>query len=615
MRRMANYLPEDWIEEVRLANDIVEVINEYLPLKPSGKGFFGLCPFHSEKTPSFHVDPEKQLFHCFGCGIGGNVITYIMKIERLEFVDAVKWLAERKGISMPDSIESEKKEEIKERREILYQLQRCAARYFYTQLFNSSGKEALSYLFSRGLDYKTIKIFGLGFALDSWDSIIKFLMEQGYKQELIIESGLALENKGRVYDRFRNRIIFPIIDYRDRVIGFGGRVLDDGLPKYLNSPESPVFDKRNTLFGINLVKKLRPLDSIIVVEGYMDVITLYQFGIKNVVASLGTSLTEGQAKLLRRYAREVYIAYDGDSAGQKATLRGLDILKNAGCNVRVIRFPQGMDPDEILRIKGREYFLKLMDKSLTLVDYKLDCLSQELDLNDEEGRVNFATQAANILLDVDNVLERDVHIQRIKSLTGFKTELLYRQIELMENKRGRERVKRNVFGNNRHVEEMQNTRAGTLVASDVKAERALVWLMAQNERIAKKIVDKIAEIEFKNKIHKQIKEIVSHLLGQNKEVSPAQILTFVTDEDAAKQMVEIFELEMEYDNIDKYISDCIEELVCRELEAQRQKLMERITQMEQQNSYDSHEYKKLLEQMSILTQRVKMGQSGKEEVV
>lgn len=612
---MANYLPQDWIEEVRIANDIVEVVAEYISLKPSGKGFFGLCPFHNEKTPSFHVDPEKQLFYCFGCGVGGNVINYIMDIEKLEFVDAVKLLAERKGIPIPNTIDSKQKNEMQEDSESLYELQQSAAKYFYSQLFNSSGKEALSYLLSRGLDYKTIKTFGLGYALNSWNSIIDFLRRQGYGQDLIIKSGLAIENKGRVYDRFRNRIIFPIIDYRDRVVGFGGRVLDDGLPKYLNSPDSPVFNKSNILFGINIVKRLRPIDSIIVVEGYMDVITLHQYGIKNVVASLGTSLTEGQAKLLRRYTRDVYIAYDGDSAGQQATLRGLDILKKAGCKVRVICFPKGMDPDEVLRTKGREFFLKLMDTSLSLVDYKLECLRKELNLNDEEERVLFATKAAEILVDVENLLERDVHIQRINSLTGFKTELLYRQIRLLENKRNRKGVKNNIVGNNRHIEEIKKAEAGVLTTSDIKAERSLVWLMAQNERIAKKIVEKMEDIEFTDKIHRRIKDIILYLIEHGKEVSPAQILTFVTDQNEIRQMVEIFNMEMEYDNIDKYISDCIEELVCRELESQRQKLMERITQMEQQNSCDSSEYKRLLEEMSALTQRVKMGRKGKEEVV
>ena len=612
---MANFLPQDWIEEVRVANDIVEVIGEYITLKASGKGYFGLCPFHNEKTPSFHVDPQKQLYYCFGCGVGGNVINYIMDIEKLEFVDAVKLLAERKGIALPNSIDSKEKSEEHEYRESLYKLQQSAARYFYRQLFNSSGKEALSYLLSRGLDYRTIKTFGLGYALNSWSSLMDFLKQQGYEQDLIIESGLAIENKGRVYDRFRNRIIFPIIDYRDRVIGFGGRVLDDSLPKYLNSPDSPVFDKSNTLFGINIVKRQRPIDSIIVVEGYMDVITLHQYGIKNVVASLGTSLTEGQAKLLRRYTRDVYIAYDGDVAGQQATLRGLDILKKAGCKVRVICFPKGMDPDELLRIKGKEYFLKLMDRSLSLVDYKLECLRKELDLNDEEQRVLFATKAAEILIDVENLLERDVHIQRINSLTGFKTELLYRQIRLMENKRTRARVKNNIVGNNRHIEEIKRSESRLLTTSDIKAERSLVWLMAQNERLARKILEKMEDIEFINKTHKQIKDIIIYLLEHDKEVSPAQVLTFVTDKNDIRQMVEIFNMEMEYDNIDKYISDCIDELVCRELEAQRQKLMERITKMEQQNSYDPSEYMKLLEEMSVLTQRVKMGRKGKEEVV
>jgi DNA primase len=322
---MPNYLPEDFIEEVRVANEITDVLSEYLTLKPKGKNYFGLCPFHNEKTPSFSVDPEKQLYHCFGCGAGGNVFTFIMDQERLDFIDSVKFLAQRKGIPLPGSIESPQDEETRKHKEQLYRLNREAALYYHENLLSHHGRHALEYLKSRGIDQRIIKTFGIGYAPKSWDSTKNYLLSKGFDKQLLTETGLILEKNQREYDRFRDRIMFPIIDHRDRVVGFGGRVLDDSAPKYLNSPESPIFNKGSVLFGLNLARKRRPIESFIIVEGYLDVITLHRFGIYNGVASLGTALTPDQARLMRRYAQNIYTAYDGDTAGQKATLRGLDI--------------------------------------------------------------------------------------------------------------------------------------------------------------------------------------------------------------------------------------------------------------------------------------------------
>ncbi|MFO7295953.1 MAG: DNA primase, partial [Clostridia bacterium] len=545
---MTTFLPDEWIDEVRERNDIVDVISEYVLLKPQGKGFFGLCPFHAEKTPSFHVNPEKQLYHCFGCGAGGNVFTFIMAMEKLDFVEAVKLLAERAGMALPQTTQAEEFIRSRSRRERIYQLNREVAKYYHRMLFSPEGGQALSYLKSRGVDLNTIRRFGIGYAPDGWENAKRHLLELGFEEELLVESGIVVSNKGKTYDRFRHRVIFPIIKPRGLVVGFGGRVLDDSLPKYLNSPDSPVFQKSNTLFGLNLIKPGSSPDYIIIAEGYMDVVTLHQYGFKNAVASLGTSLTQQQAKLIRRYTQQVYIAYDGDTAGQKATLRGLDILQDAGLRVKVILFPEDMDPDEVLRKYGAEFFKKLMDKAVSLVDYKLDRLRSQYDLDTPEGRARYATEAARILIQVPNLLERDVHIQRLQAQTGFSSRLLYQQIAQLESSAQRESVKRRLVGNNRYVGKMGAERES--VPAHIKAERYLSNLMASSDWLAKKIVGKVKEEYFEEAINREIYGIVVELLESGKEVSVPQVLSCVQDQDKIQQMVEIFEQPLEYDNID-----------------------------------------------------------------
>lgn len=610
---MGTFLPDEWIDEVRERNDIVDVISEYVLLKPQGKGFVGLCPFHAEKTPSFHVNPEKQLYHCFGCGAGGNVFTFIMAMEKLDFVEAVKFLAERAGMALPQTTDAEEFIRSKSRRERIYQINRETARYYHRMLFSPEGGQALSYLKSRGLDLNTIRKFGIGYAPDGWENAKQHLLGLGFEEELLIQSGIVVSSKGRTYDRFRNRVIFPIIKPRGLVVGFGGRVLDDSLPKYLNSPESPVFHKSSTLFGLNLIRAGSSLDHMIIAEGYMDVVTLHQFGFKNAVASLGTSLTQHQAKLIRRYTQQVYIAYDGDVAGQKATLRGLDILQDAGLRVKVILFPEGMDPDEVLRKYGAEFFKKLMDKAVSLVDYKLDKLRSQYDLNTPEGRTRYATEAARILIQVPNLLERDVHIQRLEAQTGFSSRLLYQQIGQLEGSAQKEGVKRHLVGNNRYIDKMAAGRES--MPGHIKAERYLVNLMASSEWLAKKIVGKVKEEYFEEPINREIYGIVVELLESGKEVSVPQVLSCVQDQDKIQQMVEIFEQPLEYDNIDKFISDCIEEIMHRHLEKRRQEVLRLIRKMEQEGKQGTDSYKALLSEMAVLTKKVSANRHGKEGIL
>jgi DNA primase len=547
---MPNYLPEDFIEEVRVANEITDVLSEYLTLKPKGKNYFGLCPFHNEKTPSFSVDPEKQLYHCFGCGAGGNVFTFIMDQERLDFIDSVKFLAQRKGIPLPGSIESPQDEETRKHKEQLYRLNREAALYYHENLLSHHGRHALEYLKSRGIDQRIIKTFGIGYAPKSWDSTKNYLLSKGFDKQLLTETGLILEKNQREYDRFRDRIMFPIIDHRDRVVGFGGRVLDDSAPKYLNSPESPIFNKGSVLFGLNLARKRRPIESFIIVEGYLDVITLHRFGIYNGVASLGTALTPDQARLMRRYAQNIYTAYDGDTAGQKATLRGLDILKSVGCNVRVIVFPKGMDPDDILVNHGIEYFNKLMNNAMTITDFKLDRLQAQYDLDNQEEKVEFTTKAVRILTDVDDLLERDIYIQRLNNLTGFRPELLYRYVEQVENRGGKPGLKKNKIGNNRHTTPIRKARIH--IAANIKAEMHLIRLMASDEEMAKRIINRLGDLRFDDPIHNKVADIIKELIARDVGLNPAQVLNYVQDDKLRGKITEIFEIEMEYDNVDLF---------------------------------------------------------------
>jgi DNA primase len=610
---MPNYLPEDFIEEVRVANEITDVLSEYLTLKPKGKNYFGLCPFHNEKTPSFSVDPEKQLYHCFGCGAGGNVFTFIMDQERLDFIDSVKFLAQRKGIPLPGSIESPQDEETRKHKEQLYRLNREAALYYHENLLSHHGRHALEYLKSRGIDQRIIKTFGIGYAPKSWDSTKNYLLSKGFDKQLLTETGLILEKNQREYDRFRDRIMFPIIDHRDRVVGFGGRVLDDSAPKYLNSPESPIFNKGSVLFGLNLARKRRPIESFIIVEGYLDVITLHRFGIYNGVASLGTALTPDQARLMRRYAQNIYTAYDGDTAGQKATLRGLDILKSVGCNVRVIVFPKGMDPDDILVNHGIEYFNKLMNNAMTITDFKLDRLQAQYDLDNQEEKVEFTTKAVRILTDVDNLLERDIYIQRLNNLTGFRPELLYRYVEQVENRGGKPGLKKNKIGNNRHTTPIRKARIH--IAANIKAEMHLIRLMASDEEMAKRIINRLGDLRFDDPIHNKVADIIKELIARDVGLNPAQVLNYVQDDKLRGKITEIFEIEMEYDNVDRYIDDCIGELRRSQLEKRRNYLMEQISRMDEMQEHNSIEYKNLVEELSAINRMTKLDPFGKEEVM
>ena len=406
---MAHY-SDELIEEIKNSNDIVDIISQYVILKRSGRNFFGLCPFHKEKTPSFSVSPDKQIFHCFGCGAGGNVIHFISKIENVDFKESIQILADRVNIKLPtnDSAEDTKKQILKDK---VYEINKFAANYYHEELYKPSAKIAQEYVKKRKLDNKALKTYTIGYAPENCN-LYKLLKEQGFTDEQILASDLVRKKQNSFVDRFRNRLIFPIQDIRNRYIAFGGRVLDDSLPKYLNSAENVVYSKSRNLYGLNIAKNAK-LEKLLIVEGYMDVVSLFQRGIENVVASCGTSLTEAQGRLLRKYADKVIISYDSDQAGQNATLRGLEILNNLGCDIRILQMEGAKDPDEFVIKYGNVRFKKLIDEAISLIEFKVKVLKNNLDLENVNDKIKFLNEIAKILSTVTNRMEQEVYIDKI----------------------------------------------------------------------------------------------------------------------------------------------------------------------------------------------------------
>ncbi len=400
-------IPERFLDELIARTDIVDLVGEYVRLTKKGRNYWGLCPFHSEKTPSFSVSPDKQIFKCFGCGKGGGAINFIMELDSLPFRDAVGVLAKRVNLEVPDT--GGFSAGMKERREKLLTINKAAARVFHKWLYAPEGAAGLAYLQRRGLSRGTLTRFGLGFAPDRWDGLLTALAEQGWDKADLLDAGLAVSNKdGRIYDRFRNRVMFPIIDIRGDVIGFGGRVMDDSTPKYLNSPDTPVYNKSRNVFALNIAKKSRA-GRVILTEGYMDTISLHQAGFDSAVASLGTSLTAEHAQLLARYIKDAVIAYDGDGAGVSAAQRAIPLLERAGLNVKVLRVKGAKDPDEFIKKYGPEAFARLLDKSENHIDYRLEQLRGRYDLSDDSQRVEFLREATGVIASLHSPVEREIY--------------------------------------------------------------------------------------------------------------------------------------------------------------------------------------------------------------
>ncbi len=422
---------ESFLTELTERNDIVDVVSGYVRLgKKSGSNMFGLCPFHSEKTPSFSVSPDKQIYHCFGCGKGGGVINFIMEIENLSFPEAVEFLAKRAGMPIP---EEENDRESRKRSRML-SLNRDAARFFYAQLSTPQGGAARDYMAKRRIGPATAKNFGIGFAPDTWDSLEKAMREKGYTDFELFDAGLVRKgNKGGYYDTFRNRLMFPVIDVRGNVIGFSGRILGDGEPKYMNSPETLVFNKSRNLFALNLAKKSKS-GYIILSEGNIDVVSLHQAGFDSAVASLGTSLTPEQARLLSRYTNQVIIAYDNDGAGIKAAQRAIGILEKLDLKVKVLRMSGAKDPDEFIKLKGADAFRNLLESSENQIDYRLRTVTDKYDLSVDEQKVEFLKEASDLVARLPGSVERQVYAMRVASMSGVSADVVTKEVERRRKK-------------------------------------------------------------------------------------------------------------------------------------------------------------------------------------
>ncbi len=420
---MAPLFPESWVDQVYQRANIVDVVSNYVTLKQKGRNHWGLCPFHNEKTPSFSVNPDNNVYHCFGCKAGGNVVQFVMEMEKLTYPEALRHLAKMYGLPPPPETRPDPEEQrLRSRREWLMEANREAAQYYFDQLWQPQGQEALQYLHQRGVDDGVIRRFGIGASGSTWQSLLDYMSEKGFSQDDLHDAGLVVVKENHQYDQFRNRVMFPIINLFGQTIGFGGRALGDVQPKYLNTPDTLVFNKRSHVYGINLLKKQRGLERLVLVEGYMDVVALSQAGVQGVVATLGTALTAEQVRLMKRFSPEVHIAYDGDEPGQMAALRALDLMQQEGVRASVLMFPDGLDPDDLIRQRGLEAFKAI--KPVPAMMFRLMRLERQFDLGLEDSQREFAKQACAMLKILHDPVEVDYYLGKISVKTGIAKDVL-----------------------------------------------------------------------------------------------------------------------------------------------------------------------------------------------
>lgn len=557
---MAGRIPQGWLDELRDRADIVQVVSRYVQLTPKGGRYWGLCPFHGEKTPSFTVNPQRQMYYCFGCHAGGSAITFVMEMEHLEFMDAVKLLAEQVHMDMPQLAPSREDAESKSRKERLYEANRQCARFFHSQLWKPESSEILAYLHDRGLTDSTIRIFGLGATPKNSDGATRAMREAGFTDDELVSAGISVRREGRVYDMFRQRAIFPIIDAQGRVLGFGGRALGDTKPKYLNTGDTPIFNKRQGVFAANLLKKQRGLKRVILTEGYMDVIALVQAGIPGVCATLGTALTLEQARLLKRYAPEVWVSYDGDAAGQHAILRALDIFEEEGMSARVLDFPGGMDPDEYVRAYGVQGIDKLEPMDATAYRMKQEAANH--DLSTQEGRTAYAIACAKYLAKVKEPVELENYVRQLMLSTGFTREVLLAQIGRTEMI---QEDKRSTYRHAARPLEEKNEGVDTETSS---AEKQLLVLLADGN------VEQgtVSADDFISPKHRMLAQKL--LSG----MSPAAILEEIDDEDERSRIANLLQRDSGAGEQElKMVADCLRVLQKKKMENQIKVLQEQMS--------------------------------------
>lgn len=515
---------DDIIEEVRMKNDIVDVVSQYVKLTRRGSTYFGLCPFHNEKTPSFSVTPSKQMYYCFGCGAGGNVFNFVMEYENYTFGEALQHLADRAGVQLPKIEYSREARQKAEERAALLEINKLAARYFYYQLRRESGKTAYAYLTGRGLSEETIKKFGLGYSDKFSDDLYKFLKSKNYSDMLLRDSGLFnVDERHGMYDKFWNRVIFPIMDVNNRVIGFGGRVMGDGKPKYLNSPETKIFDKSRNLYGLNVARTTRK-NYLILCEGYMDVISMHQAGFTNAVASLGTALTSGHASLLKRYTQEVLLLYDSDDAGVRAALRAIPILREAGVTSRVVNLRPHKDPDEFIKALGAEEYEKRIEQAENSFLFEIRLLSEEYDLKDPAGKTEFANETAKKLLQFSEELERDNYIEAIADKYGMGFENLRKLVYHFGTQ-----------GLTGSEPRQKKSREKPQKEDGMKqSQRLLLTWLIEDTRLFELIEEYLGAEDFTEDIYQKTAQILFEQYRRDGKVNPAQIINLFGEEDQSE---------------------------------------------------------------------------------
>lgn len=576
------FYSDEVIEEVRASNDIIDVISRYVTLQRKGNSYFGLCPFHREKTPSFSATPDKQIYHCFGCGLGGNVIHFVMKVENISFKEAVEFLAERANITLPVSNYDigMSQDELKKReanKAEMYEINKIAGRFFYDNIEKS--KIAQEYILKRKINKKTVAKYGLGFALDD-NGLTKLLQSKGFKEENILGTGLVGKTeKGYMYDKFKNRFMFPIFDVRKRLIAFGGRTLEssevmkaNGIPKYVNSPENLIYSKGRHLYGLNVAKSSNEkMKRILVVEGYMDVISPHQAGITNVVASLGTALTEQQGRLLRQYANEVVLSYDSDAAGQKAMQRGIEIMQSLGVPTRILKMEGAKDPDEYVLKYGPERFEKLVDNSISPSEYRIDLLKQEYNLNDTAEKITFLTKMAEVLSKVDNNIERDVYVDKYSTELNVGREAIIAEIE--------KRTIRSSYKNNKW-QQPKPVVLNVDETADEKAmrerEKMIIYLLTLQK---KDIFEKLKEVYTDSDIERSSnRELIKRFynLYENDDIVNKDIMLICETDEEKSLVSEVMMKADARDDINKFATEIIRNIEVEKLQNEKREVLKRL---------------------------------------
>ena len=541
------YYPDEVIEEVRSSNNIVDIIGGYVRLQKKGSSYFGLCPFHNEKSPSFSVSPNKQMYYCFGCGAGGNVFTFIMEYENQTFPEAVKILADRAGIALPEAELTEEQKRERNKRQLLLEINKTAANYFYYQLNGDQGQQAREYLENRRLSKETQIHFGLGYASKYSNDLYLYLKKKGYQDQILKETGLlTYDEKRGAHDKFWNRVMFPIMDVNNRVIGFGGRVMGDGTPKYLNSPETMLFDKSRNLYGLNYARTSRK-PYMIICEGYMDVIAMHQAGFTNAVASLGTAFTAQHSVLLKRYTQEVRLAYDSDGAGQKAALRAIPILKSAGINVRVIHMDPYKDPDEFIKNLGTEAFQERIDAAESSFMFEISVLEKNYKQSDPEGRASFMKAMARRLLEFPQELERNIYIDAIAGRYGIASEELKRMVNSFGASMSREQVEAAIY-QQQEREEMPAKKRVEKEDSVLTAQKFFLTWLIEEPSIYDKTKDYINEDDFVEPLYHHVAALVFEELRATGQVLPARILNQFEDVEEQKTAASLFNTRLKTDD-------------------------------------------------------------------